>query len=475
MSQNNLHLLRFRPFRRFFHFCSGAIPDILKFPECSTEQIKYSCIGATVFFTAVLASISGGYALYKVFGEQRLPIPLIFRDDFVSIPLSIAFGIFWGLMIFNLDRYIVQSIRKEDEWHKQLLNALPRICLAILLSLVITKPLELKIFEREIKSQLDKENEQIQKDEESRQEKSTIANDIKSLEDKNKTLNDEIKNKEAQKDSAVLTVQQELDGTGGSTEEGPGPIYTKKLKDADDIKTELENLRKKNNDLISTNNQKIADLNNQKTDRVKTVVESQKKADGILGSLMALGKLTDDNTTAYWIDLGIIALFISLETAPVFVKLFSKRGTYDAILERLEEEVFIKERENIKYLENNSENELSHKIQMSNESRRVTLENFQNSIQQAQGSEEFMKAQADIHSRIVDKMIKRLSTNLDKYFSEGGFDPYLQNETQQTRIHTENQIKKEIKKHYDIRKRISNFVSDAKKKLSDLVSWRKNK
>lgn len=413
--------------------------------------------------------------MYKVFGEQSIPIPLIFRDDSISIPLSIAFGIFWGLMIFNLDRYIVQSIRKEDEWHEQLINALPRICLAILLSLVITKPLELKIFEREIKSQLDKENEQIQKDEESSQEKATITNDIKNLENKNKTLKDEIQSKEVLRDKANLTAQQELDGLVGSGKKGAGTSYRRKSEDARRIETELNTLKQKNNDLISKNNKIIDDLNKQKTDRITTVVNSQKNADGILGSLMALGKLTHDNTTAYWIDLGIIALFISLETAPVFVKLFSKRGTYDAILERLEEEVFIKEGENISYLKDNSKLELSHKIDMSNESRRVTLENFQNSIKEAQGSEEFMKAQADIHSRIVDKMIKRLSTNLDKHFSEGGFDPYLQNETQQTRIHTENQIKREIKKHHDIRKRISNFVSDAKKKLSDLVGWRKNK
>ena len=57
-------------------------------------------------------------------------------------------------MIFNLDRYIVSSMRKEGKTAKELLIATPRILLAILISVVIAKPLELKIFEKEIEPEL---------------------------------------------------------------------------------------------------------------------------------------------------------------------------------------------------------------------------------------------------------------------------------------------------------------------------------
>lgn len=73
--------------QRFFIFCSGADTEILK--TCSNgEQNKYAGIGATVFFTAVMAFIASGYALYTVFD---------------NIYTSIFFGLIWGLLIFNLD------------------------------------------------------------------------------------------------------------------------------------------------------------------------------------------------------------------------------------------------------------------------------------------------------------------------------------------------------------------------------------
>jgi Domain of unknown function (DUF4407) len=57
---------------RFFWFCSGANTDILD--DCpQSEQHKYVGIGATVFFTGLLASISGGYALFTVFNTFTHP------------------------------------------------------------------------------------------------------------------------------------------------------------------------------------------------------------------------------------------------------------------------------------------------------------------------------------------------------------------------------------------------------------------
>lgn len=52
--------------KRFFILCSGADTAILE--TCSNgEQNKYAGIGATVFFTALMAFIASSYALYTVF------------------------------------------------------------------------------------------------------------------------------------------------------------------------------------------------------------------------------------------------------------------------------------------------------------------------------------------------------------------------------------------------------------------------
>lgn len=86
--------------QRFFIFCSGADTDILE--ECSSgENTKYAGIGATVFFTAVMATIAASFALYTVF------------DNLFT---AIFFGIIWGMLIFNLDRFIVSTLKKKGEF-----------------------------------------------------------------------------------------------------------------------------------------------------------------------------------------------------------------------------------------------------------------------------------------------------------------------------------------------------------------------
>ena len=131
--------------KRFFWFCSGANTQILEnCPE--SEQTKFVGVGATVFFTALLASISGGYALFTVF-EQWIP--------------AFIFGIVWGLCIFNLDRFIVSTLKKNGSFWSEFRQASPRIILALIIAIVISKPIELKVFEKEINQTLDKKKGEL--------------------------------------------------------------------------------------------------------------------------------------------------------------------------------------------------------------------------------------------------------------------------------------------------------------------------
>src|SRR6478736_86009 len=123
--------------KHFFWLCSGAHIAFLQ--TCESEASKYVGIGATIFFTGLFAALAATYALYTVFDNMWI---------------ASALGLVWGLLIFNLDRYIVSSMRKEGNVKRELLTALPRIILAVIISLVIAKPLELKIFEKEIQAEL---------------------------------------------------------------------------------------------------------------------------------------------------------------------------------------------------------------------------------------------------------------------------------------------------------------------------------
>src|SRR6202046_427849 len=126
---------------RFFWFCSGAhVGTLKKYP---IEHNKYVGIGATIFFTALFASLSGGYAMYFVFSGSAF-----------AVGFAMIFGLIWGTAIFNMDRYIVSSINKEGTINQQILQASPRILLAIMIGIVISRPIELKVFDKEIRQKL---------------------------------------------------------------------------------------------------------------------------------------------------------------------------------------------------------------------------------------------------------------------------------------------------------------------------------
>ncbi len=125
------------PVKRFFFTCSGAYMKILEITP--SEHNKYIGIGATIFLTGCLAVISGSFAIFTI-----VPHPVV----------AVLFGLLWGALIFNLDRYIVSSMRKEGKFRHEFLMALPRLCLAVLISIVITKPIEVELFRNQISSEL---------------------------------------------------------------------------------------------------------------------------------------------------------------------------------------------------------------------------------------------------------------------------------------------------------------------------------
>jgi hypothetical protein len=128
----------------FLWSCAGVDKEILKlYPS---EHAKYAGNGGTILFTALMAMISGGYAMYFVF------------SNFI---IAFLFSILWALLIFNLDRFIVNSMYTDGKdtitWRK-LKSALPRFIMAIFIGIVISTPLEMKIFNDRIESQLLKDN-----------------------------------------------------------------------------------------------------------------------------------------------------------------------------------------------------------------------------------------------------------------------------------------------------------------------------
>jgi hypothetical protein len=299
--------------KQFFILCSGADKDLLE--GCSEgEQTKYVGIGATVFFTAVMAFLASSYALFTVFD---------------NIYPAIAFGIVWSLLIFNLDRFIVSTIRKRDKIGSEFLQATPRIILAVIIAIVISKPLEIKIFEKEINTVLLKEKNAM-----ALNNKKEVANYFKSDLDKNKTEIDKLKSEITTKEKEVNTLYEtyitEAEGTAGTKKLGKGPVFKEKIAKHDLAKQELDTLQKTNLAKIAAMEKNTKTL---QTDLDKKVSETQPIIDGfdgLMARINALDKLP-------WLpSFFIMLLFLAIETSPIIAKLLSPKGEYDYKLEDLE-------------------------------------------------------------------------------------------------------------------------------------------
>ncbi len=302
--------------KEFFHYCSGASSKLLK--NCPTDTSKYAGIGATIFFTGLFAALASGYAFYTVFDN--------------ALTASIL-GLVWGLMIFNLDRYIVSSMRKADNNWYEFRMAAPRILLAILISIVIAKPLELKIFEKEINGELALMAQEVYKEQEDLIKLKYTA-DEEALLNQIAQLKAEILTKTAERNELAAIAQQEADGTGGTRKRNAGPIYRIKKADADRVNSELEELKQVNGKLIAENYQKLSEMSTQSQNEIAALI----KADigGPAARLEALSRLTYESSAIWWANVFIILLFIVVEASPILVKLVSKKSAYDYVLETVE-------------------------------------------------------------------------------------------------------------------------------------------
>lgn len=303
----------------FLWWCSGAHQKLLK--QFPSEHSKYSGLGAVLLATFVLATISAGYAIYTVFGNWLW---------------TIGFAIIWGLIIFNFDRFLVSTMRKYGvSRRKQIMMGIPRLALALLIGVVIARPLEMKIFEKEINVKMTK----------NLHDKIRLNDSLLAMEYKNQLVNAEserqrlLGRKLAIEDtlhnlqSAYL---QEADGTGGSRQRGIENI-TRLKQDAFNLARIqfapelllLEQNLKSQDSLVSGAKASMEDKRKQ--------FESTAMANmGFLERNKALADLSAEENSVFWASLLISMLIILIEIGPVLSKLMMPLGPYDIALAKEE-------------------------------------------------------------------------------------------------------------------------------------------
>lgn len=307
--------------QKFLILCSGSSISLLK--KVSIDWNKHAGIGGVILFTGIFATLSAGYALFSVFD---------------NIYFAIIFGILWGLMILNLDRYIVSSMRKNGSFSKQFLMALPRMILAFFLGIVIAKPLELKIFEKEIDKQL---NVIINRNKQQLQDSMNVRflAQTKPYNTERDSIYSRMKTLRASYDSASVELEKEILGKNTaktSGKEGFGPNAKRKAEIKNQKEIEYQEYAKQNKAKLDSLDQKIGKVYDNLRDEIKSTSKTENKYNGLLARMQALDELSMQNKIIALASMFIIGVFVILEMSPVLVKLIAPKGAYDNLLEKSE-------------------------------------------------------------------------------------------------------------------------------------------
>jgi hypothetical protein len=237
-------------------------------------------------------------------------------------------------MIFNLDRYIVSTMRKRASKWSEFKMVFPRLVLAILISIVIAKPLELKIFESEIDTELVKlRQEQYKIQEDLVYARYQVILDTLLSQVSHYKL--ELASATEARDVLVSAAIAEADGTGGSMNKNLGPIYKTKREAADQAQRELDKLNTILQPLIATNEERILHTRDQIQSDISALDKSAMT--GFASRLEGLSRAANRSDAIMLANLFIMLLFIAIETAPLFTKLIVDSGPYDLELRKHEE------------------------------------------------------------------------------------------------------------------------------------------
>jgi hypothetical protein len=411
-------------YNNFLWWCAGANRDVLR--QCPTEWAKYAGMGGTIFSTACMAALSGGYAISYVFDNTTI---------------AILFGLFWGfVIIFNLDRLIVNTMYSDGEvtisW-KEFFSGLPRIIMAIFLGIVISTPLELKIYEKSINTEIKSLKEKKLKE--------LLANDEAKLEEYN-AKKDQILSRDIV-DAAV--------GSAGAAYNEANSELTKLQTQYNQKQSSISNLITRRRHVSQVNNPKefnrlssainrlvvernklrprIAELQTQKattdieyrnaigqnsqqkredlktidtdiTELKKKISDAEKEYepqlrdefDGFQGRMMAYSSLKNESST-WWAAFFISMLFIIIECAPTFMRMMVADGSYEKILEAERHRIRVMSDKRISDLNDSINTE----VQISSEKNRHRLE--AEVLANKELMEKIAKTQAELLQTAIDK------------------------------------------------------------------------
>src|SRR5829696_3435288 len=339
---------------------AGARPDVLA--AAPGARAKFVALGGVLLSTGGLAAVSAAFGVHMALG--------------VWWPLALVVGLGWGAVVVNLDRMLLVGMAHDSSLKRNLVLAVPRVALALVLGVVVATPLTLQVFHKEIDSEI-----VTMQSEAADAYQASLASDsrfvgLPALEQRIAdeeaivasggrsdaslgVVRGEVTAAQAAVDQAVAVsrelearAQCELDGTCGTGDAGAGQAYVQARAAADAQAAVVGSARQELDaalDAVADAEARSASLAGAalpgdreelarltaETDRLQAAFDAENEGSGgILLRLEALDRLGDRNATLAAAQFMLALLFMSVEILPVLMKLllnFSPPTAYDKL------------------------------------------------------------------------------------------------------------------------------------------------
>jgi hypothetical protein len=360
---------------------AGARLDVLHVAPGS--RAKHVALGGVLLSTGGLAALSAAFAVHMALGAPWA--------------IALAVGLGWGLVIVNLDRMLLVGMAHDASWMRNVAMAVPRIALAVLLGTVISTPLTLQVFSKEIDAtivtlqaeaadefttELDADARYAQIPELQQKiaaEQAVLAGGGATDPTADPRVTAAAADRDAEQaayDAAQATYRElqakaqcELDGSCGSGDAGPGDAYQTAAAAAaaqaavvQDVGSRLDGAAAALADArtaagadaasngaravanaqadLDTDRAALAQLTASRAAELAAFEAQNSQADGLLARLEAMDRLAQDRPAAGTAHLMLFLLFLSVELLPVLMKTLLNFGdptAYDR-LEKLRNE-----------------------------------------------------------------------------------------------------------------------------------------
>lgn len=300
-------------FRNFLYFLSKTDKKIIDRCPNITKDIQAS-LGFFVLLTGVFALISGSYSVSNMFTyvdkNSKLP-EITFGGKF----LSFLIGLIYSIFIMAIDREIVSASSKRV--------LIFRFPLAIIISLIISVPIEMKIFDQRIIASL-KDKYEKEKEERLRRTKEDLGLP---------RIQGEIDNKKKDRENALIKYNNAVAAKYAELVGEKKDEYTGRPGEGKAFRLADENIRRYDS-LIKKIDTSIAELTKVYRDSSNKVAPvSISNPYDLLSKYMKLNEITQEYESANRLSWGILILFFLFETIPSLIKFFTPRSEYDTILE----------------------------------------------------------------------------------------------------------------------------------------------